>query len=124
MPLYDFQCRSCGRTFEELDAAEAPALACPGCGGETSRLVSVGRGYRADAEWIASVTEVVDKDSRAPHVRAFLAHPTRRTCREWMRGEGIRPLEAGEGIRPRDGGRETVGRVCREVLERFAARRG
>lgn len=124
MPLYDFRCESCGRTFEELGAADAPAPACPGCGGGTSRLVSVGRGYRTDADWIASVTAVADKDSRAPHVRAFLAQPTRRTYREWMRGEGIRPLEDGEGERPRDAGRETARRVRREVRERFAARRG
>ncbi|MFZ5812845.1 MAG: zinc ribbon domain-containing protein [Thermodesulfobacteriota bacterium] len=124
MPLYDFQCRSCGRRFEELGAADAPAPECPGCGGETRRLVSVGRGYRADADWIASVAEVADKDSRAPHVRAFLARPTRRTYREWMRGEGIRPLEDGEGRCPRDAGREAARRVRREVWERFAARRG
>ncbi len=124
MPLYDFHCASCGRTFEELGPADARPPACPACGGKTRRLMSVGRGYRADADWIASVTEVVDKDSRAPHVRAFLDSPDRATYRSWLRGERIRPLEEGEGKRPRDAGRETAGQVCREVLERFAARRG
>ena len=33
MPLYDFQCASCGRRFEELvKADETPA--CPACGAE------------------------------------------------------------------------------------------
>jgi len=32
MPLYDFQCDTCGEVFEELTGAEAPAPPCPVCG--------------------------------------------------------------------------------------------
>jgi putative FmdB family regulatory protein len=123
MPLYDFVCPACGGVFEDLRRADAPDPACPGCGGTARRVPAVGRGYRADADWIGSVTLVADKDSRAPHVRAFLARPTRRTYRDWMRGEGIRPLEPGEGGRPGRAARQAVDMARREALERFAARR-
>lgn len=122
MPLYDFACGVCGTVFEELVPATAPDPVCPGCGGAAARLPGVGRGYRADADWIDSVRLTADKTSAAPHVRAFLAHPTRRTYRDWMRGEKIRPLEPGE---PRNHSRirEAAREAGREAMARFAARR-
>jgi putative FmdB family regulatory protein len=33
MPLFDFDCRSCGRRFEALVRAQDPPPACPACGG-------------------------------------------------------------------------------------------
>ncbi|MDQ7833688.1 MAG: hypothetical protein RDU30_18325 [Desulfovibrionaceae bacterium] len=85
--------------------------------------MSVGQGYRDDADWIASVTRVVDKDNPAPHVRAFLAHPCRAAYRAWMRGEGLRPLEPGEETRRRDADRRACATARREALARFAAGR-
>ena len=120
MPLYDFACRQCGCVFEAMAAMDGGDMPCP-CGGLAARLVSVGGGYRADADWIASVTAVVEKDSAKPHVRAFLADPSRANYRRWMRGEGIRPMEPGDFRRAPDGRAE---RARRETLERFAARRG
>jgi len=32
MPLYEYACPKCGRRFEELVRADAPAPACPQCG--------------------------------------------------------------------------------------------
>ncbi|HSG00751.1 MAG TPA: zinc ribbon domain-containing protein [Vicinamibacterales bacterium] len=32
MPLYDFDCRACGRRFEALVRSHDRATACPGCG--------------------------------------------------------------------------------------------
>lgn len=90
------------------------------CGGGAKRLVSVGRGYRADADWLVSVTDVVEKDSDKPHVRAFLAEPSRANYRRWMRGEKLRPLESGEGRTP--SARDSA--AAREVLERHKARCG
>ncbi|WP_300163428.1 zinc ribbon domain-containing protein [Solidesulfovibrio sp.] len=119
MPLYDFECRVCGRVFEAMAAMDAAEGVCA-CGGTAKRLVSVGRGFRADADWLESVTDVVEKDSPKPHVRAFLAEPSRANYCRWMAGEGLRPLESGEARRapsPRDG-------IAREVLARFAARLG
>jgi putative FmdB family regulatory protein len=119
MPLYDFECRVCGRTFEAMAAVEAGEGVCA-CGGSARRLVSVGRAYRADADWLESVTAVVEKDTAAPHARAFLADPSRANYRRWMRGEGLRPMEAGEFRRPPRTGETVRG----EVLERFKVRRG
>ncbi len=119
MPLYDFECRACGTVFEAMAGMDGGDGACA-CGGAARRLVSVGAAYRADADWIASVTAVADKESREPHVRAFLADPSRANYRRWMRGEGLRPMEAGESRRPP----QRSGEARREVLERFKARRG
>ncbi len=120
MPLYDFHCQGCGRVFEEMAAVEEGAKPCPECNHVAGRLVSVGRAYRADAPWIESVVAVAEKDSNRPHVKAFVAAPGRQTYRDWMRGEGIRPLEAGEGRR----NAPPMEPVRREVMERFRARRG
>lgn len=117
MPLYDFRCRVCGRQFEAMAPMDDSAGVCA-CGGTADRLVSVGGGYRADAAWIDSVTTVVDKESTAPHVRAFLADPSRAHYRDWLRGEKLRPLEDGEFRRPEPGNDA----LRREVRERFAAR--
>ena len=120
MPLYDFTCRVCGRTFEVLAALDGDEEICA-CGGSARRLVSVGRGYRADGDWLASVAAVAEKDSDKPHVRAFVAEPSRANYRRFLRGEGIRPQESGEerGRRPDPGPA-----LSREVLERHKARRG
>jgi putative FmdB family regulatory protein len=118
MPLYDFECRVCGRVFEALAAMDAGEGRCA-CGGSARRLVGVGPAYRADAPWLETVATVVEKDSEKAHVRAFLAEPSRANHRRWMRGEGIRPLEAGECRRAASG----AGDVRREVWDRFAARR-
>jgi len=41
MPLYEYACRPCGRTFEVL-VRNGDAPACPGCGSaELNRLMSV-----------------------------------------------------------------------------------
>ncbi|MFA5891328.1 MAG: zinc ribbon domain-containing protein [Actinomycetota bacterium] len=53
MPLYDYECRSCGSRFELLiSAARADDVACEGCGAtEVRRLLPViaGLGGRAEA---------------------------------------------------------------------------
>jgi putative FmdB family regulatory protein len=37
MPIFDFECTSCGSRFEELKSAEAVAPPCPSCGAKKSR---------------------------------------------------------------------------------------
>ncbi len=120
MPLYDFACRVCGREFEAMAPMDQPEEVCA-CGGLAKRLLSVGRGYRADADWLPSVTAVVDKESSAAHVRAFLAEPSRANYRRFLRGEGIRPQEPGEERARRP---DLGPALSREVLERCKARRG
>lgn len=43
MPLYDYRCAGCGRTFEALlDRWDAPSPACPECGAiRTERQLAV-----------------------------------------------------------------------------------
>jgi putative FmdB family regulatory protein len=41
MPLYEYQCQSCGKKTEVLQRFEdAPLAACPSCGGEVKKLIS------------------------------------------------------------------------------------
>ena len=42
MPLYEYECRQCGKHFERIEHASAPPLkTCPLCGGELKRLLGV-----------------------------------------------------------------------------------
>ena len=42
MPLYDYRCTACQRTFETLlPRWDAPSPACPECGGASVRQLSV-----------------------------------------------------------------------------------
>jgi putative FmdB family regulatory protein len=48
MPLYEFECRRCGRRFEELVRLEE-VPACPACGdAEPTRLFSASAGVSTD----------------------------------------------------------------------------
>jgi putative FmdB family regulatory protein len=41
MPLYEYQCTSCGETVEVIQAMSDPLYAhCPKCGGEMRKLIS------------------------------------------------------------------------------------
>jgi putative FmdB family regulatory protein len=41
MPLYEYQCLSCGKRTEVLQRMDdAPLAACPQCGGEVKKLLS------------------------------------------------------------------------------------
>lgn len=40
MPLYEYRCRSCGKTFEQLVLGEKEPVFCPECGGGIEKLVS------------------------------------------------------------------------------------
>jgi putative FmdB family regulatory protein len=41
MPLYEYQCQSCGKRTEVLQRFDdAPLAACPTCGGEVKKLLS------------------------------------------------------------------------------------
>jgi putative FmdB family regulatory protein len=42
MPLFDYQCAACGRTFEHLVRGRESAVSCPACGGaKVRKLLSV-----------------------------------------------------------------------------------
>jgi putative FmdB family regulatory protein len=41
MPIYEYQCLSCGKKTELLQSMNgAPLAACPSCGGEVKKLIS------------------------------------------------------------------------------------
>ena len=41
MPLYEYQCRSCGQRTEVLQSfSDAPRTVCEACGGELKKLIS------------------------------------------------------------------------------------
>ncbi len=41
MPLYEYQCQSCGHRSEEMQRISDPPLTvCPACGGEYKKLIS------------------------------------------------------------------------------------
>ncbi|MBN2243911.1 MAG: zinc ribbon domain-containing protein [Acidobacteria bacterium] len=46
MPLYEYECGSCGHAFEQRHGMnEEPVFRCPICGGEVSRKISGGAGF-------------------------------------------------------------------------------
>jgi len=96
MPLYDYQCESCGYIEEHYVSPDERVMVCSQCGGEARRIFSPGNNHpNEDAGWIRSVLEVVDKEG-GPHCQEFLKHPTRTNYQNWMRGEGLRHWERGE----------------------------
>jgi putative FmdB family regulatory protein len=41
MPVYEYQCQECSKTFElRQKFSDAPASECPSCGGEVKKLIS------------------------------------------------------------------------------------
>jgi putative FmdB family regulatory protein len=41
MPVYEYQCQSCGNQFElRQKFSDAPASECPACNGEVKKLIS------------------------------------------------------------------------------------
>lgn len=99
MPLYDYQCELCGYTTEHFTHPDEQELECEMCGGVAKRLFSSGHANpRYDSEhpgWLRDTLEVVDKEG-GRHCQEFLHNPSRENYRDWMRGEGIRPMERGE----------------------------
>jgi putative FmdB family regulatory protein len=121
MPIYDFQCKdgSCGALFEAFSHVDE-MVSCPYCGFSTKRLISASGVNTAnqDADWIRSVTEVVDKEG-GREAQEFLKRPTRDNMLDWMRAEGIRHYEKGENLRPP---KRDMSKVHDHVMREYAAR--
>ena len=94
----DFECSQCGETTEMMVARGAKFADCPTCGSPAKRIISFGKVnmVNENPSWLKSVTDVVDKSNPARHVQEFIKNPSRRTYKQWMRGEGIRPLDHSE----------------------------
>ncbi|MCX6088982.1 MAG: hypothetical protein NTX88_01130 [Candidatus Atribacteria bacterium] len=45
MPIYEYQCTECGKTFEEFQSfSDKPVAQCPFCKGRVKKLISKGVG--------------------------------------------------------------------------------
>ncbi|MHC4310894.1 MAG: FmdB family zinc ribbon protein [Planctomycetota bacterium] len=93
MPIYDFECGSCGAIHERYARIEEEVMPCEECASDAYRIISVSGHYCAneDAPWLKSVLEVVDKDPNKAHCQDFLKSPTRSNWKRWMAGEGLKP---------------------------------
>jgi putative FmdB family regulatory protein len=128
MPVYDFVCEDCGKHAEIFSSIKElkEKYECEECGGQMVRIFLSGHGaicYNNDADWLKSVTDIVDKDPSKPHCVEFRKNPTRENYYKWMKGEGIRPLEEGEERNNRKANREKIRKereqkIIKEVLER------
>lgn len=55
MPIYEYQCQSCGKKTEVLQRMdEAPLAACPQCGGEVKKLFSAPAVQFKGSGWYAT----------------------------------------------------------------------
>ena len=98
MPVFDYKCKYCDYIVEQIQHYSVREVECPVCGNQAERIISVSKVNTSndDASWIRSVVEVVDKDSKEPHVVEFRRNPTRANYKRWMKLEGLRPLENNE----------------------------
>src|SRR5687767_7775861 len=51
MPVYEYQCNTCGERFELLTRFDAPHPACPKCGNDVRRLVSAAAFHLKGSGW-------------------------------------------------------------------------
>jgi putative FmdB family regulatory protein len=55
MPIYEYQCQSCGKRTEVLQRMDdAPLAACPQCGGEVKKLFSAPAVQFKGSGWYAT----------------------------------------------------------------------
>jgi putative FmdB family regulatory protein len=55
MPIYEYQCLSCGKKTEVLQRMDdAPLAACPTCGGEVKKLISAPSFQLKGSGWYAT----------------------------------------------------------------------
>ncbi len=127
MPIYDFECGSCGAITERYAKINDEILPCEQCASDAYRIISASGHYCAneDAPWLKSVVEVVDKDPSKPHCAEFIRNPTRSNWKKWMAGEGIKPAPGNHHGGPPTASRPELpdmGRAEREVWEKHRKR--
>jgi len=125
--LVDFKCRDCGKIEEVLVDSSKWIDFCL-CGGVCDRIISFGKVYtgNVDCDWVKTVVEVADKENPAPHVQEFVKNPNRRTYKNWMKGEGLRPMDSNvRGAPPayqKPQGPDPA-KLRKELVEKHVARR-
>jgi putative FmdB family regulatory protein len=73
MPIYEFECESCGERFEELVVAGADSVPCAACGSTATRRLLSG----------------FSPPGRQPHGPRVRSDESRRREREAARGERL-----------------------------------
>lgn len=97
MIVSDYECMFCHEVQEHYWTREKPKyLVCPVCGQMMKPIITMRQTTPIDADWLASVLEVVDKNPLKPHCQEFIKHPTRANYRKWMKAEKLRPIDRGE----------------------------
>jgi len=62
MPLYEYQCESCGHRFEAIQKfSDAPIETCPKCGGAVHKLIAAPAFQFKGSGWY--ITDYAKKDS-------------------------------------------------------------
>jgi len=102
MPLHDYRCSSCEHNFEEFVKWDQYCVACPVCGQQAKRMYQCFNGMKSEnPTWLYDTLKVVDKDG-GKHCQEFLKNPNRDNYKNWMKGEGLRPIEKGEKLRSKE----------------------
>jgi hypothetical protein len=122
MILWDWICDACNLSTEVLVDSNTDTIICARCAAPMHKDFSGSAGKRLPdtSEWIASVREVVDKDSKAPHIVEFLKSPTRDNLKVLMQKEGIRHLELGEERAKQQ--EADIDRLARNIIHKRMAR--
>lgn len=98
MPVYDYQCRECEVIDERFASPDEKVVKCKVCGALANRVYMKMVTIRNDSEWLRDTLQVVDKDGGV-HCQKFLKNPNKKNYKNWMKGEGLRPLEPGESMK-------------------------
>lgn len=133
MPIYDYECKECGHLAVDVIAGiDDQLLDCPECTRKMERIISMSGVHTAneDAEWIRSVTEIVEKEPHCVASQEFLRSPTRTNLKRWMDAKGLRHIENHHGGPPlainrrhiRKQQQETDTKILKAVMERRAKR--
>jgi putative FmdB family regulatory protein len=102
MPTYEYECKSCGHTFDVFQNMSAePVKVCPRCGNEVRRLINGGTGvifkgsgfYVTDKNKSSGKTpSKAAKDDKAPAAEASAADASAKTGTD----KPASPAEAGK----------------------------
>lgn len=119
MPIYLYQCGVCSYTEEHYNDYNTREITCEKCGKVSTRIISTSgvNTINEDAAWLRTVIEVVDKEG-GRHCQEFIKNPTRKNYKNWMKGEGIRPMDTGEGMGKPE--KPDMKKIEREVMQKFA----
>lgn len=99
LKVFDFECPACQKIEERIvDGDEMPV--CETCGAAMNKVFVSSGGHRLPdtADWINTIPEVVDKESKNPVDVEMRRNPTRENLKRWMGYHGLRHMEDNEKV--------------------------